>query len=100
MPGKPAPSPAPCARTARQHHRVRRDSKSGAKGVRYNEATDSWSAYVYRHGHCYHVGTFGSKEQAEAAYERELRRENPVLHAAPEIVRCDNPEVECLSTAR
>jgi hypothetical protein len=33
---------------ARRHHRVRRDSKSGVKGVRYNAGTDSWSAYVQR----------------------------------------------------
>ncbi len=33
---------------ARQHHRVRRDSKSGTKGVRYNPESESWSAYVYR----------------------------------------------------
>jgi hypothetical protein len=85
---------------ARQHHSVRCNSKSGAKGVRYTEATDSWSAYQYRHGHCYHVGTFGSNEQAEAAYAQELRRENPDLHTALEIDRCDDPDVACLSTAR
>jgi hypothetical protein len=68
---------------ARQHHRVRSDSKSGVKGVRYNAENESWSAYVYRHGHCYHVGTYYTKEQAVAAYEQELRKENPDLHAAP-----------------
>jgi hypothetical protein len=71
---------------ARQHHRVRSDSKSGAKGVRYNEDTDSWSAYLYRGGNAFHLGTFGRREQAEAAYQAELRRENPELHTAPERV--------------
>jgi hypothetical protein len=71
---------------ARRHHRVRRDSKSGVKGVRYNPESDSWSAYVYRHGHCYHVGTYYSQEQAQAAYEEELAKENPALHAAPQTV--------------
>jgi hypothetical protein len=33
---------------ARQHHRVRSESKSGVKGVRYNPETDTWSAEVYR----------------------------------------------------
>jgi hypothetical protein len=66
-----------------RHHRVRSDSKSGVKGVRYNPESDSWSAYVYRHGHCYHVGTYYSKEQAVAAYEAELMKENPGLQAAP-----------------
>jgi hypothetical protein len=76
---------------ARQHHRVRSDSKSGAKGVRYNEDGDSWSAYLYRGGLAFHVGTFGRREQAEAAYQAELRRENPELHAAPE--RVERPTV-------
>jgi hypothetical protein len=68
---------------ARQHHRVRSDSRSGIKGVSYNAQTETWSAYVYRHGHCYHVGTFRSQYQAESAYQAELKKENPDLHAAP-----------------
>jgi hypothetical protein len=71
---------------ARQHHRVRRDSQSGSKGVRYNAESDTWSAYTYRHGNCYHVGTFPYQHQAEQAYQAELRKENPDLHAAPERV--------------
>jgi hypothetical protein len=71
---------------ARQHHRVRRDSKSGVKGVRYNAESETWSAYVYRHGNAYHVGTFPYQHQAEEAYEAELRKENPELHAAPKRV--------------
>jgi hypothetical protein len=66
-----------------RHHRVRSDSKSGIKGVRFNRETDTWSAYVCRHGHCYHIGTYGSQEQAVAAHEAELMKENPDLHAAP-----------------
>ena len=58
---------------ARRHHRVRRDSKSGVKGVRYNPEGDSWSAFVYRRGHAYLVGTYYSQEAAVAAYERELK---------------------------
>jgi hypothetical protein len=77
---------------ARRHHRVRSDSKSGSKGVRYNPDNETWTAVVYRHGHCYHVGSFSSKEAAEAAYEQELRRENPDLHTAPKPVeRPHNP---------
>ena len=94
---------------ARRHHRVRSDSKSGIKGVRYNPENDSWSAYVYRHRHCYHVGTYGTKDQAVAAYESELAKENPGLHAAPERVeRASSPapfqpaqvNEACLSEAR
>jgi hypothetical protein len=71
---------------ARRHHRVRSDSKSGVKGVRLNPESGSWSAYVYRHGRCYRVGTYYSQEQAVEAYEQELRGENPDLHRAPEVV--------------
>ena len=71
------------AAAARRHHRVRSDSKSGVKGVRYNPDSDTWSAYVYRHGRANHVGTYPTKEAASAAYEQELRKENPDLHAAP-----------------
>jgi hypothetical protein len=77
---------------ARRHHRVRRDSKSGVKGVRYNPETDTWSAYVHRHGRCYHVGTFHSEAAAAGAYESALLDENPDLHQAPDRVeRFGNP---------
>jgi hypothetical protein len=91
---------------ARQHHRVRSDSKSGVKGVRYNEDNDSWSAYVYRGGHAFPLGTFYHREQAEAAYQAELRRENPELHTAPqrverpsvaETVQREKPDAACVS---
>jgi hypothetical protein len=76
---------------ARWHHRVRRDSKSGVKGVRYNPAGDTWSAFVYRHGHCYQVGSFPTQYEAERAYEAELKKENPGLHQAP--ARVERPAV-------
>jgi hypothetical protein len=65
---------------------VRSDSKSGVKGVRYDPDNETWTPVVYRHGHCYHVGTFYSQEAAQAAYEQELRRENADLHTAPKPV--------------
>jgi hypothetical protein len=91
-PGRPRRLKVVTRENARRHHRVRSDSKSGIKGVRYNPENDSWSAYVYRHRHCYHVGTYGTKDQAVAAYESELAKENPGLHTAPERVeRTNNP---------
>src|ERR1700722_410220 len=71
---------------ARQHHRVRRDSKSGIKGVRHNPESDTYSAIVYRHGHCYTLGNYGTAEAASAKYEAELKKENPGLHKAPQPV--------------
>jgi HNH endonuclease len=71
---------------ARRHHRVRSDSRSGVKGVHYNPEYETWSACTYRHGHYYGLGTFYSREAAMAAYEDELRRENPDLHQAPATI--------------
>ena len=71
---------------ARRHHRVRHDSNSGVKGVRHNPTNDSYSAFTYRNGHAYRIGTYYTKEQAIQAYEEELRKENPDLANAPEIV--------------
>jgi hypothetical protein len=94
---------------ARQHHRVRRDSRSQTKGVRYNPDGNTWSASIYREGHCYHVGTFYSQEAAVQAYEAELARENPDLHSAPErveragnpgMVERGNPDRACVSEGR
>jgi hypothetical protein len=75
---------------ARQHHRVRQDSKSKTKGVRFNPDPGTWSAIVYREGRCYTIGTFKSQEQAEIAYRLALRKENPDLHTAPERVERAN----------
>jgi hypothetical protein len=94
---------------ARRHHRVRSDSRSGVKGVRFNPDGGTWTAITYRHGHCYHVGTYFTQEQAQAAYERDLRRENPDLHTAPDRVdrpgspgpvQPNNPGGPCLSERR
>ena len=58
---------------ARRHHRVRRDSLTGLKGISYNEAYNTWSADVYRHGKSYRVGTYHSKEAAVRAYENAVK---------------------------
>jgi hypothetical protein len=81
---------------ARRHHRVRSDSKSGIKGVRYNPEFDTWSAFVYRGSRCYHVGTYYSPEQASAAYEAELREENPGLQVAPARVQRESNSTSTL----
>jgi hypothetical protein len=75
---------------ARQHHRVRSNSKSGIKGVKYNPDGNSWSAYKIRDRRCYHLGTFTTKEAAQAAYEAGMKNENLKLHTAPERVDRSN----------
>jgi hypothetical protein len=71
---------------ARQHHRVRSDSKSGVKGVRFNPEARTWSAQIYRQGTCHTLGTFYSQDEAVKAYEQALQRENRDLHTAPMTV--------------
>jgi len=72
---------------ARQHHRVRSDSQSRIKGVRFDRDGGTWSAHLWRDGYCRHIGTFYRQAEAEAAYEKALKEENPELHAAPQIWR-------------
>jgi hypothetical protein len=71
---------------ARQHHRVRNDSATGIKGVRYSPYDRTWSAYICRNGTYHNIGTFYRQVDAQAAYEEALRRENPDLHSAPPVV--------------
>jgi hypothetical protein len=67
---------------ARRHHRVRRDSKSGLKGVKYDEETGRWQANVYRKGKCIYVGSFTTREGAAEGYEEALQDLDPELFAA------------------
>jgi hypothetical protein len=80
---------------ARQHHRrARSDSESGIKGLTYNRRPRTWSVNVYRNGHAKRVGTFWTKQDALDAYHQVLRRENPELHSAPEVIERIRPMPE------
>jgi hypothetical protein len=68
---------------ARRHHRVRSDSETGIKGVRYDRYDRTWSAYICRNGTYHNIGTFNRQVDAQAAYDEALRHENPDLHNAP-----------------
>src|SRR5215467_14069297 len=69
---------------ARQHHqRARSNSKSGIKGISYNQRPKTWSVNIYRDGQVWRVGTFFTLKDAQEAYDQALRRENPDLHTAP-----------------
>jgi len=71
---------------ARQHHRVRSDSGSGIRGVRFNERSRTWTARIYRDGRCQTIGTFERQDEAIEAFENALKWENAELHSAPAIV--------------
>ncbi len=71
---------------ARQHHRVRKDSQSGVKGVRNIPFTKTWTGEIYRDGRSHSIGMFKSREAAEAAYQKAMREENPDLHSAPPLI--------------
>src|SRR5262249_30832558 len=59
---------------ARWHHRARKDSESGLKGLRYNRSAGTWYASITRFGVFYHLGTFDTKEMALQAYQEAQER--------------------------
>jgi hypothetical protein len=72
---------------ARRHHlRARSDSQSGIKGIKFNRGANTWSVDIYRDGRSKRVGTFFTRKEAMDAYQERLRRENPVLFTAPDVV--------------
>ena len=58
---------------ANRHHRVRYDSKSGIKGVKFNSESQLWEAAFIREGHTYRVGSFRTSEKAAQEYERAVK---------------------------
>jgi hypothetical protein len=59
---------------ARWYHRVRKDSESGLKGLRYNRSARKWYASITRFGVFYHLGAFDTKEMALQAYQEASER--------------------------
>lgn len=53
---------------------VRRDSRSGVKGVRQDGRTGKWIASIKAGGHAKHLGVFESVEAAAAAYRAAAQR--------------------------
>jgi len=76
--------------TANRHNRVRKDSETGVKGVKYHPASGSWQAVLTVYGKPQHVGCFGSKKDAIAAYEAERRRYFPDQPTASGSLRTVN----------
>lgn len=52
----------------------RSDNKSGYKGVCLHKPTGKWSSSVQHEGRRFHLGLFGSKEQAAVAYGEMLKK--------------------------
>ena len=70
---------------ARQHHRMRSDCKTGAKGVRFNGESDTYSAYIYRNGHAYHVGTYCAEMGGRGCLSKGVAAREP----GPAFSTCD-----------
>jgi hypothetical protein len=71
---------------SRRSHRVRTDSKTGIKGVRFNPGAGTWTAFVYRNGHYCGLGTFDLQMDAMKAYVDAVIKEMPHLANAPEVI--------------
>lgn len=69
---------------ARRHHRVRRDSRTGLKGIRFNSSSRKWTALFYRNGNCLCLGTFDTQEAAMSAYQKAANGEQSDSPAAPQ----------------
>lgn len=53
---------------ANWHHRARKDSESGFKGLKFNGSAGKWYASITRHGEFHHLGAFETLAAAKAAY--------------------------------
>jgi len=71
---------------ARHHQRVRSNSKSGIKGIRYNARAQTWTARMYRDGQLVTIGTFNWRQDAIDAYEKRMKSENRDLPKGPDRV--------------
>ena len=54
--------------------RIRRDNRSGFKGVRRSEDNKKWVARIRLDGQRHHLGTFNSAKEAAAAYRSAARQ--------------------------
>lgn len=53
--------------------KLRKDNKSGFKGVHWNESARKWRAHIRHKGKGYHLGSFDAPEEAYQAYCRAAR---------------------------
>lgn len=76
--------------------RLRKDNKSGLKGVFWRRDLNKWQAYINCSGKRYHLGYFSTKEEASAAYVEAAQRffgefANPGALPAPETQKAPEP---------
>ena len=75
--GRRANLPVVDPSTANRHNRVRTDSGTGVKGVKYHAASGTWQAVITVDGKPLHLGTFWTEDTALAEYEAARRRYFP-----------------------
>jgi hypothetical protein len=69
---------------ANWHHRARKDSESGLKGLKYNSSARKWYAFITRHGEFHHLGAFETLAAAKDAYKSaEERLSQPPAETSP-----------------
>jgi hypothetical protein len=61
--------------------KLRKNNKSGFKGVSYSASENRWIANICLHGKCKYLGGFDTREEAHAAYMR------AAIEAAGEFAR-------------
>lgn len=54
------------------NRKVKNTNTSGYTGVSFNKKSNKWRAYIVINGKQKHLGTFASKEDASAAYQKAL----------------------------
>jgi hypothetical protein len=71
--------------------RVRRDNKSGFRGVNFHAATGKWIARIQENGKRIKLGEFATKEEAGAAYKIEADKRRGEF-AVVKIAEVPTPE--------
>lgn len=72
-----------------------RNNRSGLKGVHWSQVNRRWIALITHDGQKHHLGTFGTKEEASAAYEAAaIRLHGEFAYGAENGVQWSEPKAK------